>query len=283
MHPLDVRLCDYQTYSMDLVVYIITYNSGTRSTDIQTINPHSRWDSLQASYSLSLVGNLSLLTQVRHSSWQSSATHSYLCVQYFHVSKQWYGYQRCCFLTRTDVDTCDCMWELYGHHKLLKVCTESWHWEKNPLPQQGLEPASVRCLPAFQSDAQPAELCLPPMVVLSMFKQQKLFVVVVALNLSSGHRQADLLFTSENQKKVGSRRNNYTLLPQASALLVISKTDSQIQNGSIYSCFYVTSNFRKFDYKSTERLLRSKQASGCLESCLLCRVNSGRSNSVKGK
>ena len=45
------------------------------------------------------------------------------------------------FNPRTGVDACDCTRELYGHRE--RVCTESWLWEKNPLPYRGLEPASV--------------------------------------------------------------------------------------------------------------------------------------------
>ena len=43
--------------------------------------------------SLSVVRNLSHLTQGRHSSRKSSATHSYRCVRYFPVSTQCYGCQ----------------------------------------------------------------------------------------------------------------------------------------------------------------------------------------------
>ena len=39
------------------------------------------------------------LTRVRHSSRKSSATHSYRCMQYSPVSRQWYGCQRLGFLT----------------------------------------------------------------------------------------------------------------------------------------------------------------------------------------
>ena len=116
---------DHQTHSMDLVVYIITYNSGTRSTNIQMIDPHSRWDTLQASYSLSLVGNSSLLTQVRHSSWQSSATHSYLCMQYFCVSKQWCGYQCWGFLTCTQMSM-----HVIAHGSCTNIISsENLHWK----------------------------------------------------------------------------------------------------------------------------------------------------------
>ena len=56
---------------------------------------------LYISSSLSLAGNSGHLTWVRHSSRKSSATHSYQCVQYFPVSKQWYGCQCWGFLTCT--------------------------------------------------------------------------------------------------------------------------------------------------------------------------------------
>ena len=51
---------------------------------------------------------------------------------------------------RSDADACDCTRGLCGHRK--RVCTESWLWEKNPLPLRGLEPASVLRY-GFQSDA----------------------------------------------------------------------------------------------------------------------------------
>ena len=55
------------------------------------------------STSLFFVRNFSHLTQVRHSSRKSSATHSYRCVQYFCVSKQWYGCQCLGFSTCTQM------------------------------------------------------------------------------------------------------------------------------------------------------------------------------------
>ena len=66
------------------------------------------------------------------------------------------------FNVLTDVDACDCTRGLYRHCKSL-------HWklalgEKNPLPHQGLEAASVLCL-AFQSDALPTELSPPHCIV----------------------------------------------------------------------------------------------------------------------
>ena len=41
---------------------------------------------------------------------------------------------------------------VYRHWK--RVCTESWLWEKDPLPPRGIEPASATC----RSDALPTEL-----------------------------------------------------------------------------------------------------------------------------
>ena len=45
------------------------------------------------STSLSHAGSSGCLTRVQHSSHKSSATHSYHCMQDFHVSKQWCGCQ----------------------------------------------------------------------------------------------------------------------------------------------------------------------------------------------
>ena len=59
------------------------------------------------------------------------------------------------FNVRADADACDCTRGLYGHRE--RVCTESWLWEKKPLPHLGLEPTSVLRL-TFQSDALPTEL-----------------------------------------------------------------------------------------------------------------------------
>ena len=104
------------------------------------------------------------MTWVSHRSRKSSATHSYQCVQYFRVSKQWCVCQCLGFLTCAHyyVDACDCTGTgLYGHRK--RVCTEGCLWEeKSPLPHRhrGLEPASVLRL-AFQSNALATEL-FPP-------------------------------------------------------------------------------------------------------------------------
>ena len=104
------------------------------------------------SAALSLVEILGHLTWVRHSSCKSSATHSHQCEQYFHVSKQCYGNQCMGFLTRTQMllhREVVGIWGLCRHCK--RVCTGSGLWEKNPLPQRGLKPASVLRL-VFQSD-----------------------------------------------------------------------------------------------------------------------------------
>ena len=60
------------------------------------------------------------------------------------------------FNMHTDVDACNDTKRLCEQHK--RACTESWLWDKNPLPHQGwtLEPTSVLHL-ASQSDALPTE------------------------------------------------------------------------------------------------------------------------------
>ena len=70
-----------------------------------------------------------------------SGTHSCQCVQYFHVSEQWYGRQRLGLLTGA---------QMLMHTIARRGCTDTIRepalkvdWEKNPLPHQGLEPASV--------------------------------------------------------------------------------------------------------------------------------------------
>ena len=59
------------------------------------------------------------------------------------------------FNVSTNVDACDCTRGLYGHRK--RVCTESWLWEKNPLPHRGLELSSL-CGWLFLPNALPSEL-----------------------------------------------------------------------------------------------------------------------------
>ena len=56
------------------------------------------------------------------------------------------------FNVRTEVNAHSCTWGLYKHCKR----TLEVDWEKNPLPYQGLEPASVLCL-VCQSDALPTD------------------------------------------------------------------------------------------------------------------------------
>ena len=76
---------------------------------------------------LFLVGNLSHFIWVRHSSQKSSATHSYNCVQYFHVSK---------LVSQT-------VMHAIAHGGCMDTVRESAleadPGEKNPLPHQGLE------------------------------------------------------------------------------------------------------------------------------------------------
>ena len=74
---------------------------------------------------LSLVRNSGQLTWVQNSSSKCSTTHSYLCVQYFHVSKQRYGCQCLGFLTCT---------QMLMHtiaHRGCTDCTGSWLGEKS--------------------------------------------------------------------------------------------------------------------------------------------------------
>ena len=75
------------------------------------------------STSLSLArGNSGRLSWVRHSSRRSSATHSYQCVQYFRVSKQWYGCQCLGILTCAHMLMhAIAYWGLRGHRK--RVCS----------------------------------------------------------------------------------------------------------------------------------------------------------------
>ena len=109
------------------------------------------------STSLSLGGNLGHLTLVRHSCRKSSATHSYQCVVFSCVQIMAWLPVFGIFNVHTDVDACNCTRGLYRHREsALEV-----DWQKNPLPQQVLEPASVLCL-AFKSDTLPTELYLPP-------------------------------------------------------------------------------------------------------------------------
>ena len=80
----------------------------------------------------------------RHSSRKSCATHSFQCVQYFRVSKQWIPMFGIVNL-RTHVDACDCIQGLNGCRK--RVCTESWLWEKNPLPHRHSNPRQYSAWP----------------------------------------------------------------------------------------------------------------------------------------
>ena len=80
----------------------------------------------------------------RHISRKSCATHSFQCVQYFRLSKQWIPMFGTVNL-RTHVDACDCIQGLNGCRK--RVCTESWLWEKNPLPHRDSNPRQYSAWP----------------------------------------------------------------------------------------------------------------------------------------
>ena len=106
--------------------------------------------------------NLGCLSWIQPSNHKSSATHySYQRVQYFHVSRQWYGCQCLGFLTCAQLLIQAIAHRgLYGHCKTKRVCPEDGFWEKNPLLHWGLEPTSVLHL-GFQLDSLPTELFLP--------------------------------------------------------------------------------------------------------------------------
>ena len=47
----------------------------------------------------------------------------------------------------TDVNAFGCTQGVYRHHN--RVCTESWLWEKNPLPHEAVKPGSAECRSNF--------------------------------------------------------------------------------------------------------------------------------------
>ena len=94
--------------------------------------------------SLSLAGNSGGLTWVRHSSRKSSATHWYQCVQYFCVSKQWYGRQCLRFLT--------CV-QMLMHAIAHGGCTDT-------VRQSALEVDSGRTIPCLTGDSNPHQYCV---------------------------------------------------------------------------------------------------------------------------
>ena len=59
------------------------------------------------------------------------------------------------FNVRTDVNECGCT---RGCRDSVRICTESWLMEKNPLPHLGIKPASAAC----RSDALPTDLHTHP-------------------------------------------------------------------------------------------------------------------------
>ena len=62
------------------------------------------------------------------------------------------------FSVRIDVDARGCTRECAD--AVRRVCTENGLWEKIPLPNRRIEPASEAC-PSVRSDAVPAELHPP--------------------------------------------------------------------------------------------------------------------------
>ena len=75
--------------------------------------------------------------------WQSRATQSTVHVQVFqwlyNPSNSDMDYK--IFNVRTGVNACDCTRGRTDTRK--RAFTESWPWEKNPLPHRGIEPASA--------------------------------------------------------------------------------------------------------------------------------------------
>ena len=85
-----------------------------------------------------------------------TATRPYQCVQYFCVQAVVWLPVFGIFSLHTDVDACDCTWQLYKLHT--KVCSWSWLWEKNPSLRWGIKPVIVLCLP-FWSDSLQTSPC----------------------------------------------------------------------------------------------------------------------------
>ena len=105
--------------------------------------------------SFSIRGSSGRLTWVNHSSHKSSATHFYRCVQYFRVSKQWYGCQSLGFLTSA---------QMVMHAIAYAGCTDTVR--ESALKAAGLGEKSLAansnplqyCALDFYSDDLPTEL-----------------------------------------------------------------------------------------------------------------------------
>ena len=92
----------------------------------------------QSGHLLSIAANLGHVTQVKHSSFKSSATHSCQCVQHFYMSKQWYACQCWGFLMCTQV-----LMHVIAHGGCMdtvRVCTGSWLEGKIPCCNRDLNP-----------------------------------------------------------------------------------------------------------------------------------------------
>ena len=103
--------------------------------------------------SLSIAGNSGRLAWVRPSSRKSSATHSYQCVQYFRVSRQWYGCQCLGFLTCTQL-----LVRVIARWGGTGTVRESADTKSL---QSALEVNSGRKNPCHTGDSNPSSLTLP--------------------------------------------------------------------------------------------------------------------------
>ena len=96
-----------------------------------------------AYFIVSHAGNSGRLTWVRYCSRKSSATHSYQCVQYFSMSKQWYGCQCLGFLTCTQM-----LMQTIAHGGCTDTARES-----------ALKADTGRKIPCCTGDSNPRQYC----------------------------------------------------------------------------------------------------------------------------
>jgi len=133
-----MRWKNYPSVITDWISFIFqtlsdwTINQNKKQTPIQTNKQTPSYIFLLLllmSAALSLVGNSDRLTWVRNSSRKSSATHSYLCVWYFHVFKLWYGCRCSGFLTFVQI----LMHVIArrGCTDTVRVRTENWFGDKS--------------------------------------------------------------------------------------------------------------------------------------------------------
>ena len=79
-----------------------------------------------------------------------------------------------------DVDACDCTRGLYGQRE--RVCTESWLWEKIPLPH-----ASILCL-SFRCDAPPDKGFPWPITWLKYCWTMVIIIITFASSVPDGEK-----------------------------------------------------------------------------------------------